>query len=200
MSDDHRPLVEKASQGDVPAIEELLHRHLPALRAFLRLRAGPAIRARESAADLAQSVCRELLQQLGSFDYRGEAAFKAWLFTAAMRKLVERQRYYEADKRDVGREVRPATSTGSADLIDVYKHVMTPSRDAQAHELMEQLERAFDRLPTDYRDVIVWHRIVGLSQREIGERMGRSEIAVQRLFARALSKLSAYLPDPGSTG
>jgi RNA polymerase sigma-70 factor (subfamily 1) len=194
-ADDLRPLVEKASHGDAPAIDELLHRHLPALRAFVRLRAGPAIRARESADDLAQSVCRELLQQLGSFDYRGDAAFKAWLFTAAMRKLVERQRYYEADKRDVGREV-PARASDSADLLDVYGHVMTPSRDAQAQEVMERLEHAFDQLPPDYRDVIVWHRIVGLSQREVGERMGRSEIAVQRLFARAMAKLSAYLPEP----
>jgi len=200
MTGDHRPLVEKASQGDGPAIDELLHRHLPALRAFLRLRAGPAIRARESAADLAQSVCRELLQQMPTFDYRGEAAFKAWLFTAAMRKLVERQRYYEADKRDVGREVHAAATTESADLLAVYGHVLTPSRNAQAHEAMERLERAFDALPPDYRDVIVWHRIVGLSQREVGERMGRSEIAVQRLFARAMAKLSAHLPDPEATG
>lgn len=198
MSDDLRPLVDKASQGDAPAIEELLQRHLPALRAFLRLRAGPAIRARESAADLAQSVCRELLQQMGNFDYRGEAAFKAWLFTAALRKLVERQRYYEADKRDVAREVQVPAGRDSADLLDVYGHVVTPSRHAQAHEIMERLEHAFDSLPPDYRDVIVWHRIVGLSQREIGERMGRSEIAVQRLFARAMTKLSAFLPDPGA--
>ncbi|MEZ5966862.1 MAG: sigma-70 family RNA polymerase sigma factor [Planctomycetota bacterium] len=196
MTDDHRAQVEKASRGDAPAIDDLLRRHLPALRAFLRLRAGPAIRARESAADLAQSVCRELLQQMGNFDYRGEAAFKAWLFTAAMRKLVERQRYYEADKRDVGREVH-APGTGDAGLLEVYGNVITPSRYAEAHEAMESLERAFDALPQEYRDVIVWHRIVGLSQREIGERMGRSEIAVQRLFARARAKLSAYLPDPG---
>jgi DNA-directed RNA polymerase specialized sigma24 family protein len=47
--------------GDQLAIEALLERHLPGLRAFVRLRAGPAVRTRESTTDVVQSACREVL-------------------------------------------------------------------------------------------------------------------------------------------
>jgi len=64
MGDELESLVHSASRGDGIAIDELLHRYLPGLRAFVRLRASPAVRAKESASDIAQSVCREVLEDL----------------------------------------------------------------------------------------------------------------------------------------
>ena len=87
-------LMRKATSGDGAAMDRLLERHLPALRAFVRLRAGPAVAEHESNSDLVQSVCREVLEGAGAFEYRGEAAFKSWLFTTALRKIVEKDRYY----------------------------------------------------------------------------------------------------------
>ena len=45
-------LVEHASGGDHPAIDELLARYLPELQAFVRLNMGPALAAKESSSDL----------------------------------------------------------------------------------------------------------------------------------------------------
>ena len=75
MSEDHRTLVEFATRGDTPALDSLLARHLPGLRAFIRLRSPKAVRDKESSSDLAQSVCREALERMDAFEYRGEAAF-----------------------------------------------------------------------------------------------------------------------------
>ncbi|MCA8975247.1 MAG: hypothetical protein KDC98_11025, partial [Planctomycetes bacterium] len=61
---DHRDLVDSASHGDPQAVEELLVRHLPRLRAFVRLRSPFALRARESCSDLVQSVCREVIAKI----------------------------------------------------------------------------------------------------------------------------------------
>ena len=51
------------AQGDGPdeaSVEELLARHLPGLRAYVRLRAGPLVRAREAESDVVQSACQAL--------------------------------------------------------------------------------------------------------------------------------------------
>ena len=74
-------------------MDRLLERHVPSLRKFLRLRCGPRIRDMESVSDLVQSVCREALQELDDFEYRGEPAFRAWLFRLAERRVVDRVRF-----------------------------------------------------------------------------------------------------------
>ncbi|MCC6782531.1 MAG: hypothetical protein IT457_06785, partial [Planctomycetes bacterium] len=80
---DLRENVRRAVAGDREAAAELLTPHLPALRAYLRLQASPLIRARESVADLMQSVCREILQDLAAFDATDESSLRRWLFVAA---------------------------------------------------------------------------------------------------------------------
>ena len=66
-------LLEESQAGSREALEELLQRQLPGLRAFVRLRLGPGLRALESESDLVQSVCADLVGEIERFDYRGEA-------------------------------------------------------------------------------------------------------------------------------
>lgn len=65
-----------------------------------------------------------------------------------------------------------------------------------AREECEQLESAFERLPGEYREVLLLARIVGLSRAEIGERMGRSEGAARALLFRAQARLASLLAPP----
>ena len=53
-----RVLIARAAQSDRAALEALLVQHLPGVEAYLRLRMGPLLRAKESASDLVQSLCR----------------------------------------------------------------------------------------------------------------------------------------------
>jgi RNA polymerase sigma-70 factor (ECF subfamily) len=187
-------LAQRARKGDAPALDALLARHLPGLHAFVRLRAGPLVRGKESPSDIVQSVCRELLVAGSGFEYRNEAAFRRWLCTAALRKLVERQRFYQRDRRDAARE-GPAVDDSGADaaLFAAYRSVATPSQHAAAHEFVRLVDDALAELPDHYREVIALTRGLGLSQREAAQEMGKSEIAVQRLLTRALVKLAGLL-------
>ncbi|MEZ5962803.1 MAG: sigma-70 family RNA polymerase sigma factor [Planctomycetota bacterium] len=189
---------------DEAEIGRLLTENMPALRAFVRLRTNRAIRDRESHSDLVQSICREVLGGAERLAYQGEAAFRGWLFTTALRKLVERQRHMRALKRDVGREVRADAGGGSGSDPDIlwaaYATVTTPSMVLSAREQMESLERAFDELPDDYREVITLHKIVGLSHEEIARQTGRNEAACRQLLRRALIRLSMVLERADSGG
>jgi RNA polymerase sigma factor (sigma-70 family) len=57
---------------------------------------------------------------------------------------------------------------------------------AAARELSDRIERAFDMLSKDPREVIALARIVGLSHAEIAEQLGRTEGAVRVQLSRAL--------------
>jgi RNA polymerase sigma-70 factor (ECF subfamily) len=193
---DSRTLVDSASRGDSAAVDVLLERYLPGLRAFVRLRAGPLLRARESASDLVQSVCREVLEHVDRFQYRSEGLFKQWLFTTAARKLADRCDFVQAQRRDVRRDA-PLDDAGA----EACRSLLTPSRELIAREEIEATERALLALDDDHREVIVLARVVGLSAKEIGEQMERSETAVRSLLHRALAELAARVErgDPTAT-
>jgi RNA polymerase sigma factor (sigma-70 family) len=174
-------------------VARLLEEHLPALRAFVRLRMGPAVAARESSADVVQSVCRELLASRDRFEFRGDAALHAWLYTAALRKIMQKSRRHRSPVRDVVREAPIDPDTG---LLSCYASCITPSRDASAKEQLERFERAFARLSDADREVITLSKIVRLPHAEVARQMGRSVESSRTALRRALVRLAAHLePD-----
>jgi RNA polymerase sigma-70 factor (ECF subfamily) len=186
---DTEPLLAAARAGDRGALEELLARHLAALRAFVRLRVDARVRARESCSDLVQSACREALGGLPRFEYRGEGSFRAWLFTTALNKVREHAEYHAAAKRDPGREEAFASHGDGGGVPS------TPSQHAIAAELAERLERAFDALSETEREVLSLSRVAGLTHEQIAERTGRSSGAVRTALSRALARLGRLLDD-----
>lgn len=196
MDEDVGRLAERAAGGDRAALERLLELYLPELRAFVRLRTGPVVRARESSSDIVQSVCREVIQHADRFQFPSEVAFKQWLYTTALRKIVNRKDFYLAQKRDAQREVHFADgddSTSDQQLFDCYRSFVSPSRQAMVREEVERVEQAFEGLPDEYREVITLAHVVGLSRAEIAEQMGKSEGAVRVLLHRALARVSTLL-------
>jgi RNA polymerase sigma factor (sigma-70 family) len=188
-----RNLLHAAQKGDREAQEALLELHLPRLRAFVRLRADPALRAKESSTDILQSTCREVLQHLDQVEYRSEAALRGWLHTVTLNKVREKRRYHFAEKRRPDYEVQGARDS---QLGDAYSCLYSPSNAMIHDELVERMELAFDELSPDHREVISLSRIAELPLKEVAERMKRSPDGVRKLLARALVKLSAIL-EPG---
>jgi RNA polymerase sigma factor (sigma-70 family) len=98
-----------------------------------------------------------------------------------LRKLQDRRKYHRRERRDVGREVAPAT-----DLRPISD---TPSRKAMARETRDLLQQALAALPEPHLRIIRLIQIEGLSAAEAGERLGISTVAARSLMARALSRL-----------
>jgi RNA polymerase sigma-70 factor, ECF subfamily len=204
MGQDVIRLAEAAAKGDRAALDALLVHYLPQLRAFVRLRAGAVVRARESSSDLVQSVCREVIEHMDRFQFPSEPAFKQWLYTTALRKILNRKDFYLAQRRDAHREERLAGS-GSGDggderLYECYRSFSSPSRRAMLREEVERIERAFEELTEEHREVITLAHIVGLSRAEIAAHMGKSEGNVRVLLHRALAKMAALLTPPQQGG
>jgi RNA polymerase sigma-70 factor (ECF subfamily) len=194
--DDLARLTEAACAGDRAAVDALVLRYLPQLRAFVRLRAGAAVRVHESNSDLVQSVCREVLQHADRFRHPGDGAFRHWLFTSALRKIRQRQRYLLAQKRDVRAVAQGADAAADPLLVAQYSSFSSPSGVAQRREELERVEAAFDALSEEQREVVTLAHLVGLSRAEIAERLGKSEGAVRVTLHRALARIAALLEEP----
>ncbi len=195
--EESRALVRKASRGEAVAIGALLEQHLSRLEAFVRLRMGPELRGFESASDLVQSACREVLQHVDRYRYHGESQFRHWLYTTALRKVQNRVRYLRAGRRAAVRVEPRATASGGIDPLETFARSLsdTPSRQIMRREEIARLETAFASLPEHYREVITLSRIVGLSHREIAEHMAKTESATRMLLSRAMAALSKALGD-----
>jgi RNA polymerase sigma-70 factor (ECF subfamily) len=187
--EDFGPMLGAARNGDGAARERLLRSLLPDLRAYVRLRTGPLVRAHESTSDLVQSVCAEVLAGLGEFRGDTEGSFRQWLYTAALRKVIDRQRFLTAERRDA----RALVEDGDGALRRCYASICSPSRAAIAREEIARFEAAFDELPDEHREILALICLAGLSHREAAERLGRSEEATRKLLSRARARLAALL-------
>ena len=198
MQDDSSILALAASQGDAPSISSLYERHLPAFRAYIRLRMGPLLRRKESESDIVQSVFQDVVADLGVFQWKGEAAFKHFLYEKGRRKIIDHVRHFQAKRRDAAREMEKRE--GLPSVADCHERLGTASQFAIGKEKVNELEHAFDALPEDYAEVIVNIRLLGLSSEEAAERMDRSVGAIHVLLSRALARLSTVLQDLKSEG
>lgn len=175
---------------DDPHIDDLVTRNLPALRAFVRLRMGHELRAREESCDIVQSITREVLRKGDRFQHGGEQGFREWLFTTAHRKIVNRLEHWRAEKRSAAREVGELPS-------ELAGLVATPSRHASSREELRALEAAFDTLTPDQREVVTMSRLLGLGNPEIAERLQKSEVAVRQILSRGLARLAVAMAGGG---
>jgi len=179
--------IASASGGDRASLEILLERFLPDLRAFARLHMGP-LAQQEASGDIVQSVCRQVLQDLDSVEYRGEAAFRRWLLVACTNRMRDHRKYWLRERRDARRET-PITESVS----DHIAQIQTPSGEFIKREELERLQAALDRMSDEHRQIVTCSRLLGMTHAEIAAQIGKSEGATRMLLHRALARLGLEL-------
>ena len=187
-------LVTLAKDGDESALDQLCQVYSERVRWMVRLRMNRELRSKLESMDLAQDVLIHALRGLGDFTYKNEGDFIRWLSKIAQNALRDNLDKLHADKRNVRKELplggyRSTTNSrfvGSPGPIDIT----TPSMIMSRREDLAKLEKAIDMVKPEYREVIVLTKIEGLSYREIGDRLSKSDDAVRMLLSRAMASLT----------
>ncbi len=176
--------------NDIPTLADLLVRHRAALQEFLRREASGLLRY-ESVEDLAQGVHVRALQETGSFEYRSEKQFFAWLFAVARHHIADRHDYWSALKRGAGRVLRYTLGGSSAEQNSAVLLPAGvepgPQTFATRRELVAQTARALAALPPRDRDLVRWQS-EGIDVDERAARLGLSYAAAQRASLRAVER------------
>ena len=166
--------------------ELAFEQHRERLLSVIYLRMGPNLRTRMDAEDILQEVAIEAVNSWHTLSDPANAG--AWLVTLARRKVARTLRdQVGVAARDPRREHAIKTDLPVADRRS------GPVTAADRKDRLELLDQALERLAEDHREVILMTRIEGLSAREVGERMDRSENAVHLLLSRALRRLAEEL-------
>jgi RNA polymerase sigma-70 factor, ECF subfamily len=163
--------VARAKDGDADALRFLYLRYADNVYGYV----CSIVRDDFEAEDVTQQIFAKLLTALGRYEPR-VVPFSAWILRVAHNAAI-----------DHVRTRRPVL------LEEVHPPGAETDDGAGSRERFADLRLALDALPTEQRDVIVLRFLVGLSPREIAERMGRSEDAVHGLQHRGRRRLRSEM-------
>jgi len=186
-------LLDLARGGDDAALGRLLESYSNYLTLLARVQIGRRIQGKVDAGDVVQEVFLEAHRQIANFRGTSEGELVAWLRRILAGQLALTLRRYLGTK---GRDVNLERELGAQ--LDQSSQAMdggfvattsTPSQHVSRREQAVLLADALDKLPADYREVIILRHLESLPFAEVAARMGRSEDSVQKLWVRALASL-----------
>ena len=133
---------------------------------------------RLDAEDLTEEIFLRAWRALPKYDERG-LPFSAFLFRIARNSLID---YYRQKK-----------VVSSLDDMDVQSHEPSPEEAVDINIENHDLRKTIAELREDYRNVLIFRFLSGLSPEETAQVMQRSVGAVRVLQHRALSALKDLL-------
>ncbi len=183
-------LVHRAQSGDSGALDELLTRLGPRLRAIARMRMSPDLRRDLDSSDVMQNTLVRALTGLGRFEMRDESALIRWLSTIVGNELARAHRHRHAHKRDVDRAVDGGESRWARQAGDLP----TPSVEIGRREEAEIVQDCVADLPERYREAIILHDYAMAAWDDVGKELGElTGNAARKLYGRATALLGVQL-------
>src|SRR5262245_33527213 len=169
-------LISRAIRKDERAVRELIRRYN---RRLYRL-ARSVIRDDSEAEDVLQEAYLRAFDQLSSF--RGNSTLGTWLGRIVLNEALARVR-----RRHSSIELDETRDYGADHLIPfpLANLQIDPERTVAQREIHSILERAVDRLPDDFRTVLVTRTIDGMSTEETAELLGLNPETVKTRLHRA---------------
>jgi RNA polymerase sigma-70 factor, ECF subfamily len=199
MQTSEEDIVARLRTGDSAALAQFIELRRPQLMAYIERQLGAALRRKVEPDDIFQETSAEAVRSLPGAGITERDPF-GWLCQIAERKIIDlHRRYFDAQKRDAGREVPlSAPSGGSEDqqagLINMLVASMTTPSQAFSRNAREaRLLDALQALPEDQREALRLRYIENMPSKQIAERLGKSDAAVRVMLTRSLKKLQDLL-------
>ena len=157
------------------SLARLYQRHRNELLAFITRR----VRCRETASDLLQDAFIRLMHSERS----DIGNLRAFLYRIARNLLIDHHRQQQTRPQSA-----PLDEALESELPD-------PERAIEDSRRLARLQLLMHELPEHLRQALLWNRLDGLTQREIGERLGVSESMAGRYILKALEYCQERMDD-----
>lgn len=136
--------------------------------------------------DIVQNSLIKLVERFEQFQGDSSIEFRGWLKRIVVNEINSKRRAFATKMRDAGREVGIEPQLTGQFGSQPPDEQPTPSSQAMAKERIDRFHTALGKLSKDHAEVIRLRNIERLTFKEIGEKMGRSEDAVSKLWYRAI--------------
>ncbi len=84
-------------------------------------------------------------------------------------------------------------ATGDIEALNVLVDEISPEQRVSARQELKRLVLAFDRLPPRCREVVWLRRVLGVSQKEVADKLGIQQKAVEKQIAKGSRLLAQYM-------
>jgi RNA polymerase sigma-70 factor (ECF subfamily) len=184
-----------ARAGDQSQLGVIFDVYRGYLLTMAREKLAPDLAVKAAPSDVVQDAFVKATQAWPGFHGTTELEFREWLKQILLTMLDKaRERFLEAAKRDLSREVPlHAGTNGDGRALDLAAPGASPSGLAQAAENARLLESAMQILPPLEREAVQLRIFQELGFDEVGERLGCSAKTASRIWSRAVTLLTAEL-------
>jgi len=174
--------------GDQQALNAILERHLPWIRAQVRKRLTRLLRRKGESGDYVQDAVIQFLSYGPRFILSNEAHFRAILMRIVENALHDKYDWFTTQRREIALE-RPLPSDTVLFLDPPHGRKGTPSKSAERHEQEAWIRLGMELLEADDREILVLRQWNKQSFPKIGEHLGLSPDAARMKYKRAVGKL-----------
>jgi len=182
-------LLVRVQAGDRQALDALLARNLPWIRAQVRRRMGAALRSKEESSDVVQDAVIEFLTYGPRIRLESEAGFRGLMCRIVEHTLRDRRDWWTARRRALSRE-RPLGADTVLDLDAPRAPGPDPAEEAARREWEAWIRLGMELLDAGEREVIVLRKWEGRDWAAVGRALGCSEDAARMRFNRAMASLA----------
>ena len=169
-------IIEKAIQGDEQAFSILYQENVKKIYNYIYYRTGNV----SDAEDITARVFQRALKHITRYKIK-DVPFSAWLYRIA-HNLVANWHRDNQRRKEVPIE----------DHINLQSKQNIPDNEIEKKQEVEALLGAIHQLPSDRQMVLILKYVEDLSNKEIGQIMGKSEGAIKSLYHRTLMDLRDY--------
>jgi RNA polymerase sigma-70 factor (ECF subfamily) len=171
--------VKRLLRGQEEAFEEFFRCYFPRLYRFALTRLSYD---EDTAEEIVQATLCHAISVLKT--YRGEAALFTWLCTLCRHEMsahFKRQAKEQpaGESLDESPDIRAALESLALALED------SPEDDLRRKEIARVVQTILDFLPAGYGDALEWKYVLGLSVKEIADRLNLSSKAAESVLTRA---------------
>lgn len=174
---------------DASAVNELMEWYRPLLRALADRNLDAIVRSRIDPSDVVQETCGEVVAGIHRVESKNRKQFWGYLKAALINKIHDvRRRFVLAEKRSVNRENRDFSRTNHFEVW-IDQSIEKPLDVLIHDETCRQVLIALGRLPRELQRLLRWRFRKGMTYKEIGQRVSRSEDDVRMLITRCLARV-----------
>lgn len=165
--------------------KKIYDKYYPNIFKYLSRMVGP-----NEAEDIAQDVFNKINSGLEGF--QGESKLSTWIYRIATNAAIDKCRSAAYKQATEHIAIEDGADSDPQCVLGDHKSPGTDQLVIQK-EMSECINEYIDKLPTDYRTVVVLSEIEGLANKEIAEILGISLDNVKIRLHRARAKLKSVL-------
>lgn len=182
-------LSELLNRRDSAALADLITWYRPLLKGMADRDLDRLLRSKIDASDIVQETCSDVARSFPTLRATNQLQFVAYISTVLKHKIDDvRRRFLRSQKRSIYRE-RPMAIVASDDEKKMVDCELQPIEKLLDQEACERLHVALNRLPRELQRVLRWRFRKGMTYKQIGEKLDRTEDDVRMLVNRCLARL-----------